>query len=315
MARRLALILPWLRIFLVLAVYLFAVVVASVAVSTAGVDLGRMESRTSPVVVVVGSAANLAVLGLTLLFLVYVDRRPVTALGLGLSGRDLLFVVAAVVGMAMVAAGFLWVLARRGLRTVRRRAMSGAAKAQRLVTGSAMLLLVAMQEEVLFRGYVTLNLLALGPQVVLVVTTVLFTAIHFVTNRVTPAQVISWLLAGFVLGYVYLASASIWVPVFLHFAVDLTNVVAFDIAGDLALVTISPPLTDRQRAAQRAAYTAAVVLLGVAFYGRGFATRWYRSTFPPAMRGIEARVWSGSRRMRSEGAGHSWPNVNTVRER
>lgn len=283
-------ILPWLRIFLVVAVYLLAAVAASVTLSTAGVDLKRMESRTSPVVVVVGSVANLAVLAVTLLFLVYVDGRSLSALGLGLGVGDVLFIVTAIVGTGIVAAAFLRVLARTGLRTVRRRSLSGGAEAKRLATSSAVLFLVAVQEEVLFRGYVTLNLLPLGPQAILVVTTVLFTVIHFVTNRVTPAQVLSWLLGGFVLGYVYLASASIWVPILLHFTIDLTNVLAFNIAGDLALVTVSPPLADRQRAAQRAVHAAVVVLLGLAFYGRGFATRWYRDTLHPRPGEVEARA-------------------------
>jgi membrane protease YdiL (CAAX protease family) len=270
------LILPWLRICLVVAVYLLTAGAASVLVRASGVDLKDFRSRTAPFVVAVGVAANLLVLAFTLLFLVSVDHRPVLALGLQFGTRDLLYTVVALLGTALTAVAYLWLLKRRGVREVRPRRFGGGAEAKRFVATSFVLFVVALQEEVLFRGYVTLNLLALGPAVVLAVTTLLFTVIHFLTNRVTPAQVLGWLLGGFVLGYVYLVSGSIWVPVLLHFAMDVTNVLGFDIAGDMALVTLSSPMTARQRAGYRTANVVLVVLVGVGFYGQGFATRWYR---------------------------------------
>ncbi|MEJ2187011.1 MAG: type II CAAX endopeptidase family protein [Gemmatimonadota bacterium] len=296
-------ILPWLRIGLVVAVYLLTAVAASVLVRASGVDLKDFRSRTAPIVVAVGATANLLVLAVTLLFLMFVDHRGVRALGLQFGTRDLVFSVVALLVTASAAVAFLWLLKRWGVREVRPRRYDGGAEAKRFALTAVVLLVVALQEEVLFRGYVTLNLLALGPGVVLVVTTVLFTVIHFLTNRVTPAQVCGWLLGGFVLGWVYLASGTIWVPVLLHFAMDLTNVVAFDIAGDMALAAISPPMSVRQRAAYRAVFTAAVVVLGMAFYGRGFAARWYRATLHPRPGEVEARAEGACEPTHHAGAG------------
>ena len=57
-----------------------------------------------------------------------------------------------------------------------------------------------------------------GPRwvVVAVTSTVLFTAVHLLTNRVSSYQVASWAIGGLVLVMAYLVSGSIWVPVVLH---------------------------------------------------------------------------------------------------
>jgi len=143
----------------------------------------------------------------------------------------------------------------------------------RLFTLAIVLLVVAMQEEVLYRGYITLSLLRHGPAVVLLVSTLVFTAIHFPTNRVSIPQVSAWLLGGLLLGWVYLASGSIWVAVLLHFAIDITNVLLFGVAGDLSLARLSRPLSDLNRAVYRVGH---VVLLGAVvagFYGFHLALR------------------------------------------
>lgn len=136
-----------------------------------------------------------------------------------------------------------------------------------MVWGLAVLLIVAAQEEVVYRGYVTLNLLTLGPGTVIVVSTSLFVLIHFLTNRVNVYQIASWVISGLVLVIAYLTSGSIWVPIFIHFAIDATNVLVFNITGQFSLFAFSPALTERQRVGYCLVYGLTTLAAILAFYG------------------------------------------------
>lgn len=263
----------WVRILAVVAVYLVVALLTSALVSRRGRNLKAMEERSASAVLVIGALANLVVLGVVLLFLVLLDRRPIAALGLGFAGRDALFTIVALLLTLGSAAAFIGLLHRMGRLEAKVKALPEGSLG-RLLTLMAVLFVVALQEEVLYRGYVTLNLMQYGAAVVLLVGTLVFTAIHFPTNRVSPAQVASWLFGGLILGWVYLASGSIWVPVVLHFTIDVTNVLVFGVAGDLALARLSRPLSHMDRVLYRAGHVAltGAVLLGV--YGFRLAARW-----------------------------------------
>ena len=129
------------------------------------------------------------------------------------------------------------------------------------------LFIVALQEEVLYRGYITLNLLDRGPVVIILASTLIFAAIHLLTNRANFYQILSWLISGAIFAYAYLISGSIWVPIVIHFATDLTNVLLFNIVGQLSFFTITPAPTDRHRALVRAAYAILQLAVLLAFYG------------------------------------------------
>ena len=263
----------WIRILAAVAVYLLVALLTSALVSRRGRNLKEMDERGSSAVLLIGAVANLVVLGAVLLFLVLVDQRPLAVLGLGFTRQDVVFTIAAVLLTPASAGAFIGVLQRNGRLEVEANTLP-AGSAGRLLTLAAVLLVVASQEEALYRGYITLNLVRHGPEVVLLVSTLVFAAIHFPTNRVSPAQVASWLFGGFILGWVYLESGSIWVPISLHFIMDMTNVVVFGVAGELGLAKLSRPLSDMDRALYRAGNVAliAAVLLGV--YGLRLAPMW-----------------------------------------
>lgn len=169
--------------------------------------------------------------------------------------------------LAAIAAGLLAVQHRRGATRVDRSTQSEQNPRGGLPLLVAVLVVVAVQEEVLFRGYVTLNLIRFGWPVVLVVSTVSFVAVHLIANRVNPTQILRWTLFGGTLGVAYLLSGSIWVPTALHLNIDLLNVVAFGIAGRYAVVTLTPPLTERAQATHGVIVSVAVTVLLLGTYG------------------------------------------------
>jgi len=107
--------------------------------------------------------ANLVVLAAVVLLLVWLDRRPVSDLGLGLAGRDLRFAALGAFGTVALGGAFVGWLRRRdrvelGARTPSPPAGGGASLPVTLLV----LLIVVVQEEVLYRGYVMLALLPYG---------------------------------------------------------------------------------------------------------------------------------------------------------
>lgn len=264
----------WARVFGAVGIYVVIALGTARIIRHIGSDLKNMEARTSPVVTLIGLVVNLAICGLVVLMLVWVDGRPVSDLGLDLSATDAA-VIAGFVVVSVVAAGiFLLRMQRAGTTEVRLGTHAGRAGPD--IGGAALtvavLVAVALQEEVLYRGYVTVNLIHLGWGVVALASIVLFVTIHLLTNRSSALQLTSWTVGAAVLVLAYLVSGSLWVAIAIHLGMDLLNVIAFNIVGRYSLVTIDPPLPENSRAAYRLTSSALVAILLLGAYGARVAT-------------------------------------------
>ena len=261
-------LLPWIHISVAILAYILIALLASVITRKAGGNLKEMEERSSPRVLVIGAIANFCVLAITLMLFRFLDGQPVSSLGLSFSSQDLVFAIVTIATIFALAVAFIGFLRRTGRYQVQTQApVKDMAGTSAMIAVLAVLLIVAIQEEVLFRGYITLNLLAYGTVVVIIVSTILFVAIHLLTNRTNFYQIVSWFLGGVVLVYAYLISGSIWVPIMLHFATDVINMIVFDIVGQYSLFTISPSLGEHQRAAYRVTYAMVLGVAFIVFYG------------------------------------------------
>jgi membrane protease YdiL (CAAX protease family) len=256
------------HIFLAVCIYFAFAVSASWVAQKAGLNLKDMASRTSSQLLLIGAAANLGALLAILILMRVLDAQPVSALGLSFQPKDRLFSISATVGTFGLAVIFLTWLKRGGrFQVTSHEPVRGVKGTLNLVVGLVVLFCVALQEEVLYRGYVFLNLAQFNPLIIVASSTLVFVAIHFLTNRVSVHQILSWLLSGLVLGAAYLISGSIWVPILIHFAIDATNVLIFNITGQFSFYTISPALTERDRTAYRVAYGLAMVIFILIIYG------------------------------------------------
>ncbi len=280
-----AVLLPWARVLLAVCVFVGVAVLSTSLARRVGTDLRDTQGRTSPPIVAIGLVANLVVLGVVLAMLAFLDGRPIASIGVMLTGRDVAVMVSGLVLLVVIAVGLLAVQHFRGVVRVRRGGPGGDTLGGLLLV-AAVLAVVAVQEEVVFRGYVTLNLIRFGWPVALLASTLLFVAVHLIANRVTPTQVLRWTTFGVVLGLAYLLSGSIWVPTVLHFGIDLLNVVAFGIAGHYTAVTITPPLSERARALYGVLVSVAIAFLLWGAYG-------LNPTTAPERGGTPAGVESG----------------------
>jgi membrane protease YdiL (CAAX protease family) len=262
------LLFPWIRIFLAVFAYIVIALLASAIIRKIGQNLKEMKERTSPRILFIGAIANLCVLGTTLLLLLFLDKRPIRSLGILFSSKDLTFAAIGSVTILILAAAFVGLLKQSGrFQVSSNKPFKNFSETVNFLCGVIVLLIVALQEEVLYRGYITLNLLSFGPAVVIFASTIIFTAIHLLTNRGSFYQILSWLVGGAIFSYVYLITGSIWVPVVLHFITDLTNMLVFNIAGQFSLFEISPSVTARPLASFRVATAVILVAVLLALFG------------------------------------------------
>jgi|GEM_PF-1079602 len=256
------------RIVLAVAVYFIFAAVSAVLVRRFGGNLKQMEGRGSGFVPLIGTLANMAILGIVLLLFVTLDGRQLSRLGIGFGASDLLFTATSVILVGGLAIIYVHAIARSGGLQIEKNSFFAQTGALRGVALVVMLLIaVSTQEEVLFRGYIVSNLRSMSPFWIIVIATGTFAVIHVPTNKVGAAQMVSWVLGGLLLTTVYVVSGSIWVVIVLHFAIDFTNVLVFNISGQNALYRFSPPLSVGQRTWFRLIQTVATFAVLLAVYG------------------------------------------------
>ena len=105
-------------------------------------------------------------------------------------------------------------------------------------------LLVALTEELFFRGYIQNNLmLSMNRWVALLVSSVIFSLAHLGNSNITMLSFISIMMAGVLLGLPFLFTRSLWLPVSLHFSWNFFQgtIFGFSVSGnkEYALITQS----------------------------------------------------------------------------
>jgi uncharacterized protein len=257
-----------LRVALALAVYLVAALLSIVVSRRLGSDIKKVEGRASALVQVIGIVANLAVFAVVLALLVFLDRRSISSVGIRFDSKDLMFLLVVALLTFALSLGFVGIIGRLSRPTLRVRRMRIGRRGFFLVAVAGVLLLVvALQEETLFRAYVGLNLSSTGPLAILVITSVIFTAIHFPTNVGSLWQTVGWFVSGLLLGASYLITGSIWIAIGIHFVTDFLNVLVLNIAGRISMYAFEPPLTSAHRGLFRILQTVLTIGLIVLFYG------------------------------------------------
>jgi membrane protease YdiL (CAAX protease family) len=141
------------------------------------------------------------------------DRKAVTDLLVGLAmGAGLVVLICA----ACLFGGWCAFAGRSG-------ATSGSGLVPMLLFTFVGLAAAALNEEIVFRGYVQRNLEeGLGAVHSIAVASILFALVHALNPNVTLAAMVNLFLAGVLLGLVYLRFRSIWAVWAMHFAWNFT---------------------------------------------------------------------------------------------
>lgn len=141
------------------------------------------------------------------------DHLPFSDLGLSLKGRgkDILCGICVALIIYAVGFGILYGLGEIEIASVRFSAYD-------LVTAWILMLLVAVTEEVAFRGFVLGRMLNAGINrfVALFLSSLIFSLMHIVNPNFSSMSFLNILLAGVLMGSTYIYTRNLWFPIALH---------------------------------------------------------------------------------------------------
>jgi membrane protease YdiL (CAAX protease family) len=109
-----------------------------------------------------------------------------------------------------------------------------------------MFIVVALNEEILMRGYVLINLMdSMNKYIALVVSSLLFSAMHLMNPNVSLVSVINLFLAGILLGIYFIHKGNLWCPIGMHLTWNFFQgpIFGFEVSGEITNSLIVQEIT------------------------------------------------------------------------
>ena len=213
----------WLRGLIFLIIMFVVTTVLGVAVVFA---LGKpiasmedlMESLGTPTLTAVYGIILCVTMLLVFIFRTQVDRRSLVSLGFSFGKQDRRDLVAGLLwGIGVVTTVFLILLTSGQIRVVAFEFPMG-----QLAWGILLFVFVALQEEIVSRGYLLNNFMqSANKYLSLVLVSVLFALGHGTNPNVSTIGLANIVLAGLLLGIYYVHKQNLWFPIGLHFTWNL----------------------------------------------------------------------------------------------
>ncbi|SOC08434.1 CAAX prenyl protease-like protein [Ureibacillus xyleni] len=202
-------------------------------------------------------------------FIKTVDKKSPKMLGFHLRKKDILFSTVAIIITFITVWVFILALAHIGI-------VKAQFQFDLVFTGGFYKLLgiaivgyffAALKEEVLARGYFMLNLKSFSIPSMILISAILFMALHFIMGDFDPFKAASWLKGGLVYAYIYVKSGSLTTATIVHAAHNLVNDL-FIHGADGALVLLNTKVATSDKLVYE--FILGVLLLGLTylFYGK-----------------------------------------------
>jgi membrane protease YdiL (CAAX protease family) len=143
----------------------------------------------------------------------FIDSESFEEMGVTSFRAGQLFGAGALVGIIIIASGFLILLQMNEIVPARNEVATTG-----MIKGVFLYLLVALNEELLMRGYVQVNLSrSFNRYVAILLTSSLFALLHIFNMGITDIALLNLTLSGILLGINFLFIKNIWYSVGLHF--------------------------------------------------------------------------------------------------
>jgi membrane protease YdiL (CAAX protease family) len=173
--------------------------------------------------------AALVSFALVWVFLRFIDRQPFSSIGLSMSGKGTDALTALLLGIFLLCAGASVLFFTGQLRWT-----DISFNGNELFISFGLLVIIALYEEVVFRGYVLNNLLNSVPRWPAIgISALAFTLAHVSNPSFAVLPLINILLAGVLLGINYSYTKNLWFSTCLHFAWNFMQgpVMGFQVSG------------------------------------------------------------------------------------
>jgi uncharacterized protein len=166
---------------------------------------------------------------ITIIFRRYIDHRSVKSLGFHWKPFQPDAYTGFCLGVALLGAGTLLLFATKNLDWTDVHVVAGD-----LFMGLVLMMLIALTEEMVFRGYILNNLMeSMNKWAALGVSAVLFTIAHTSNPGITSVAIVNLLLAGLVLGINFIYTRNIWFAICFHFSWNFLQgpVLGYEVSG------------------------------------------------------------------------------------
>jgi len=257
------------RVLLVCLLSITLALLAKFVAKIIGIDIKDIKQRTNPKFLLLAVVFNLLFILAIAIILKFVDSKNMSVLHFGLDKAGVLFSFAVILINFLLAFGCIWILHMKDIVSVRwvSHYLVNTKDSLLKILGFSVLFITALQEEVMFRGYLNTVLSIYGVIGAIIWSSIIFTVFHFITNKVSLFQAIDWFLGGIMLFYVYLISGSIWVATIVHFSRNFANVLVLNIANGNSLIIFDKPIRPLHKTIYTITLSAVIIIFTYMYYG------------------------------------------------
>jgi uncharacterized protein len=227
----------WLRVLLFFVLYAIVTsLVTKVVVNIALPILTKDSTKDAtllmsepPLIYLITTTVAVVSFLLVLAFRIFLDRRSLNSLGFATNNNGANAATGMCTGIVILCAGTLFLNYNRNLEWT-----GITMNPVHLFTGAVGMMIVALSEELVFRGYILSNLLENSNKwVALVATSLLFAIMHGSNPNVNAISLVNIFMAGLLLGVNYIYTKNLWYAVFLHFTWNFLQgpVLGYEVSG------------------------------------------------------------------------------------
>jgi membrane protease YdiL (CAAX protease family) len=257
-----------LRVSLVLVAAFFLTIATVAVVKICKIDIKDFKQRTGPKLMGIAFIANLLFIFSVYLLLSWLDGRDIQTLGFSLPLLEFEYSILALLLTLLTA--FLFVFGLSPLKNYQVqwnfKEFIRKDEAGTFLLSFIVLFVAALQEEVMFRGYLAFVFQNYRIMSSMALSTIIFTVWHFIGNKVNRYQAMDWFMGGLLLFYVYIESGSVLVAAIIHFSRNLTNVLVFNIAEKHSLLKWNIPITAKHKSLYILSCSLVIALFTTMFY-------------------------------------------------
>jgi membrane protease YdiL (CAAX protease family) len=196
---------------------------------------GNLAMNAAMLALFISSVIGIA---LTVIFRRYIDRRSVKSMGFQWQSFQPDALTGLCLGIALLGLGTLMLLAMHNLEWT-----DVHFKPADVFIGLVLMALIALTEEMVFRGYILNNLMeSMNKWMALGVSAALFTMAHGTNPGITFIAAINLFLAGLLLGINFIYTRNLWFAVCFHFSWNFIQgpVLGYEVSG-LPLQSVLQP--------------------------------------------------------------------------
>lgn len=220
----------WLRVLLLVLPYFITIIIFQlIGMKIAGIDFSDESKSQTPIQdLIVGLFDLIGALLIIWVFMRFIDKEKFINVGFQLKNRIKDILVGLTLGLVIMISMYSLLEALSEINFIKYNF-----NLNDFTVLILRFLIVAIVEEVLFRGYILKNLmLSCNKYIALIISAILFAFAHSANDYINTIALIDLFLAGIILGLTYIHTKNLWFPIAFHFSWNFfQSLVGFNVSG------------------------------------------------------------------------------------